>query len=113
MLMPLPATLHRLLAEYERLLAEETATSTTSASQRLQDVTYTLCVSTGTREISDALDTARAYLAKATATPLGDRHVITSPPKQTATAATSSRAAGNLPRGQVQLASTTARADER
>ncbi|MFG3150214.1 DUF5133 domain-containing protein [Streptomyces sp. NPDC048243] len=113
MLMPLPATLYRLLTEYETLLAEETAASTTPGSQRLHDVAYTLCVSTGTREISDALDTARAYLARAGATPLSDRRVITSPPKPPASAVTSSPAAGNLPHGLVSLASTAHRADER
>ncbi|MER5382953.1 DUF5133 domain-containing protein [Streptomyces sp. NPDC002688] len=66
MLMPLPATLRRLVAEYETLLAAETLGGATPPSQRLRDLAYTLCVSTGTREIADALDTARSYLAART-----------------------------------------------
>ncbi|MGW7608535.1 DUF5133 domain-containing protein [Streptomyces sp. NPDC054766] len=70
MLMPLPVTLYRLVAEYESLLAEESPDGATPPSQRLRDLAYTLCVSTGTREVTDALDTARSYLAKAAATPV-------------------------------------------
>ncbi|MER5876152.1 DUF5133 domain-containing protein [Streptomyces sp. NPDC001910] len=115
MLMPLPTTLQRLVSEYETLLAEERSASTTSGSQRLNDVAYTLCVSTGTREISDALDTARVYLARAATAPtikaLSDRRVIVSPPKQTASTATSIPAApGEQSLGQASLASATARA---
>ncbi|WP_315903758.1 DUF5133 domain-containing protein [Streptomyces rhizosphaerihabitans] len=69
MLMPLPVTLYQLVAEYESLLAEESPDGATPPSQRLRDLAYTLCVSTGTREVTDALDTARSYLAKAAATP--------------------------------------------
>ncbi|MEU8794851.1 DUF5133 domain-containing protein [Streptomyces sp. NPDC048643] len=66
MLMPLPATLRRLVKEYETLLAEEAlAGGADPCGQRLRDLAYTLCVSTGTREIADALETARSYLAKA------------------------------------------------
>ncbi|WP_326841104.1 DUF5133 domain-containing protein [Streptomyces sp. NBC_01558] len=66
MLMPLPSTLRQLLTEYETLRA---ATGTTPPSQRLRDLDYTLCVSTGTREITQALETARSYLATCTDTP--------------------------------------------
>ncbi|WP_406368588.1 DUF5133 domain-containing protein [Streptomyces sp. NBC_00647] len=69
MLMPLPATLRRLVAEYETLLAAETLGGATPPSQRLRDLAYTLCVSTGTREIADALDTARSYLARTAVAP--------------------------------------------
>lgn len=65
MLMPLPATLRRLVAEYETLAA------TRDPGQRLSDLEYTLCVSTGTREIGAALEAARSYLAQAAATPVG------------------------------------------
>ncbi|MET8138547.1 DUF5133 domain-containing protein [Streptomyces sp. NPDC005251] len=68
MLMPLPVTLYQLVAEYESLLAEESLDGGTPPSQRLRDLAYTLCVSTGTREVTDALDTARSYLVKAAAT---------------------------------------------
>ncbi|MFG2310435.1 DUF5133 domain-containing protein [Streptomyces sp. NPDC048566] len=64
MLMPLPATLRRLVEEYETLLAEETLAGASAPGARLRDLAYTLCVSTGTREVADALDTARAYLAR-------------------------------------------------
>ncbi|MFD5723531.1 DUF5133 domain-containing protein [Streptomyces sp. NPDC127036] len=72
MLMPLPSTLRRLLTEYETLLA---ATGTAPPSQRLRDLDYTLCVSTGTREITHALEKAYSYLATCTDTPtaVGDK----------------------------------------
>ncbi|MET7746008.1 DUF5133 domain-containing protein [Streptomyces sp. NPDC005385] len=66
MLMPLPATLRRLLTEYEALLA---AAGTPPPGQRLRNVEYTLCVSTGTREITHALDKAHSYLAACSDTP--------------------------------------------
>ncbi|WP_317447248.1 DUF5133 domain-containing protein [Streptomyces collinus] len=62
MLMPLPATLRRLVKEYETLLAEETLSGETAPSPGLQDLAYTLCVSTGTREVTQALEVASAYL---------------------------------------------------
>ncbi|MFF3001032.1 DUF5133 domain-containing protein [Streptomyces sp. NPDC057950] len=58
--MPLPTTLRQLVTEYEALTAEHGA----SSSQRLADLAYTLCVSTGTREITDALTVAQSYLAE-------------------------------------------------
>lgn len=61
MLMPLPATLSALLSDYEQLAAEQ-ATDDELHGQRLRDLAYTLCVSTGTRTIDDALTTARTYL---------------------------------------------------
>ncbi|MGW6260965.1 DUF5133 domain-containing protein [Streptomyces sp. NPDC055085] len=63
MLMPLPATLRRLVTEYEALTASE-GNTTAAARLRLTDLSYTLCVSTATRDISDALNTARSYLAE-------------------------------------------------
>ncbi|MGW2787466.1 DUF5133 domain-containing protein [Streptomyces populi] len=91
MLMPLPATLRRLVKEYETLLAEQADPS----GQRLRDLTYTLCVSTGTREITDALAVARSFLAdpatpitltSATVTRSGSGRVATAPavPRDTA-----------------------------
>jgi hypothetical protein len=62
MLMPHPTTLRRLLEEYETLLATETLTEDTALAPRLQDLAYTLCVSTGTREITHALKAAYDYL---------------------------------------------------
>ncbi|MGW6488403.1 DUF5133 domain-containing protein [Streptomyces sp. NPDC055056] len=54
MLMPLPATLSALLTDYEKLAAEQTPNDELRG-QRMRDLTYTLCVSTGTRTIDDAL----------------------------------------------------------
>ncbi|MFJ8196884.1 DUF5133 domain-containing protein [Streptomyces sp. NPDC096152] len=62
MLMPPPTTLRRLVKEYETLSVEESLTGPGAPSARLRDLAYTLCVSTGTREITDALKAARAYL---------------------------------------------------
>ncbi|MFJ5643832.1 DUF5133 domain-containing protein [Streptomyces sp. NPDC093223] len=62
MLMPHPATLRRLLTEYETLLAAETRADGTTPGARLEDLVYTLCVSTGTREIAHALRAAHDYL---------------------------------------------------
>ncbi|MGW6210441.1 DUF5133 domain-containing protein [Streptomyces sp. NPDC055109] len=54
MLMPLPAALSALLTGYEKLAAEQTPNDELHG-QRLRDLAYTLCVSTGTRTIDDAL----------------------------------------------------------
>ncbi|MEU0784624.1 DUF5133 domain-containing protein [Streptomyces sp. NPDC006173] len=69
MLMPLPSALRPLLTEYETLLAATTADDAASPSQRLQDLEYTLCVSTGTCDITQALQSARSYLATSAGTP--------------------------------------------
>jgi hypothetical protein len=69
MLMPLPARLHALVREYETLSAEEGRTGTDTPSPRLRDLAYTLCVSTGTRDIEQALEAARTYLGTAAAVP--------------------------------------------
>ncbi|MEU2426468.1 DUF5133 domain-containing protein [Streptomyces sp. NPDC007851] len=62
MLMPHPTTLRRLVKEYETLLASEALADGVSVDTRLQDLAYTLCVSTGTREVSQALRVAHDYL---------------------------------------------------
>ncbi|MET7685715.1 DUF5133 domain-containing protein [Streptomyces sp. NPDC005423] len=62
MLMAHPAVLRELVEQYEtlsRLLSEE---NTPELRQRLDDVNYTLCVSTGTRDIEAALTAARQRL---------------------------------------------------
>ncbi|MDJ0347351.1 DUF5133 domain-containing protein [Streptomyces sp. H10-C2] len=62
MLMPHPATLQRLIDRYEELQEQEIAGAATSEeSRRLEDTAYTLCVSTGTRNITDALRIARRH----------------------------------------------------
>ncbi|MFI6335078.1 DUF5133 domain-containing protein [Streptomyces sp. NPDC050535] len=63
MLMPHPETLRKLVAEYEALAAQEAVDSTVKPGRRAQDVAYTLCVSTGTRDVRLALAAARRQLA--------------------------------------------------
>ncbi|MDQ1040938.1 hypothetical protein QFZ75_007354 [Streptomyces sp. V3I8] len=63
MLMPHPATLRKLVEEYEALVAHRTETGAVKPDQRTQDLEYTLCVSTGTRDVRSALDRARRHLA--------------------------------------------------
>ncbi|MFF5159483.1 DUF5133 domain-containing protein [Streptomyces sp. NPDC000348] len=63
MLKPHPTVLRRLVEEYEAL----TAAGSGPAGQdpRSGDLAYTLCVSTGTRDVRHALATARDWLAAA------------------------------------------------
>ncbi|GHB40468.1 hypothetical protein GCM10010377_34280 [Streptomyces viridiviolaceus] len=63
MLMPHPAVLRRLLDEYEAAAAERPADGAAEPSPRMRDLAYTLCVSTGTREVGLALEAARRRLA--------------------------------------------------
>ncbi|GKQ35619.1 DUF5133 domain-containing protein [Streptomyces sp. A012304] len=67
MLMPHPAVLRTLVDEYEAV----TSTGSVAESARAQDLAYTLCVSTGTREVTLALETARRWLAAASAADAG------------------------------------------
>lgn len=69
MLMPLPAHLRSLVSAYEALRAQELRNGTDTPSPRLRDLAYTLCVSTGTRDIAHALEAAHAYLATAASHP--------------------------------------------
>ncbi|BFO17671.1 hypothetical protein SHKM778_40590 [Streptomyces sp. KM77-8] len=62
MLKPHPTVLRRLVEEYETLPA---------ADPRTGDLAYTLCVSTGTRDVRQALDLARGWLAAAEQEPAG------------------------------------------
>ncbi|WP_431981293.1 DUF5133 domain-containing protein [Streptomyces qinglanensis] len=52
-----PDTLRELLSRYEALRDRS------GYRQELDDVSYTLCVSTGTRDIRDAVRAARAHIA--------------------------------------------------
>ncbi|PZH15571.1 DUF5133 domain-containing protein [Streptomyces sp. NTH33] len=61
MLKPHPEFLRKLLADYETAPAEST---------RAQDLAYTLCVSTGTRDVNLALQTAHRMLTSSGTTPL-------------------------------------------
>lgn len=67
MLMPHPTMLRRLVEEYETLMAHqgEGEDGTGRRDLRAQDLAYTLCVSTGTREVGRALEAARRLLAAA------------------------------------------------
>ncbi|MFF1276831.1 DUF5133 domain-containing protein [Streptomyces marokkonensis] len=65
MLKPHPTVLRRLVEEYEALVATGTATTDGPAvpDPRVGDLAYTLCVSTGTRDVRTALSTAHRWLA--------------------------------------------------
>ncbi|MDH6629538.1 hypothetical protein M2271_007374 [Streptomyces sp. LBL] len=56
-----PAFLRGLVDEYEALAAEEAA-GASGARQRARDLAYTLCVSTGARDVRPALETAHRLL---------------------------------------------------
>ncbi|MFD3497440.1 DUF5133 domain-containing protein [Streptomyces sp. NPDC058676] len=62
MLKPHPAFLRRLVEEYESIRAEEAARGLAAPGPRSLDLAYTLCVSTGTRDVRLALDAARRVL---------------------------------------------------
>ncbi|WNZ14119.1 DUF5133 domain-containing protein [Streptomyces sp. 11x1] len=68
MLTPHPATLRRLVEEYESVVAHQGDRGDPQSVRRAQDLAYTLCVSTGTRDVRRALDAARTQLAAAQAT---------------------------------------------
>ncbi|MFV2121635.1 DUF5133 domain-containing protein [Streptomyces sp. Act-28] len=64
MLLAHPAVLRELVARYESLCAAAQGHAIAPDLQRrLDDVTYTLCVTTGTRKLEHALAAARARLA--------------------------------------------------
>ncbi|MEK8141987.1 DUF5133 domain-containing protein [Streptomyces sp. M10(2022)] len=62
MLMANPATLRSLVERYEALRRIHTRQGTPESSRHLEDVSYTLCVTTGTRTVPDALIAAEAQL---------------------------------------------------
>ncbi|MEU9174802.1 DUF5133 domain-containing protein [Streptomyces sp. NPDC048420] len=62
MLIPDPAFLRRLVDAYEALRSKEAAAAA-EPSPRARDLAYTLCVSTGTRDVRLALETAHRLLA--------------------------------------------------
>jgi hypothetical protein len=61
-LMAHPAVLRKLVEQYEALKALKAHNGGPEARRRIEDIAYTLCVSTGTREVETALDTARSRL---------------------------------------------------
>jgi hypothetical protein len=62
MLMAHPAVLRNLIDQYEALRVLHAEDGSEEVRRRLDDVTYTLCVSTGTRDIDAALAAARRRL---------------------------------------------------
>ncbi|WP_411576610.1 DUF5133 domain-containing protein [Streptomyces mutabilis] len=63
MLLAHPVVLKNLIEQYETLRALHAEDGTEEARRRMDDVAYTLCVSTGTRDIDDtALVAARHQL---------------------------------------------------
>ncbi|MFD9392116.1 DUF5133 domain-containing protein [Streptomyces sp. NPDC060000] len=69
MLMPHPAVLRTLVDEYTALMENGSAENQAQA----RDLAYTLCVSTGERDVRHALETARQWLEAASPTdaPMG------------------------------------------
>ncbi|MFI9755708.1 DUF5133 domain-containing protein [Streptomyces collinus] len=67
MLRPHPDVLRRLVDEYEALTAAEAARGPAEPNPRARDLAYTLCVSTGTRDVRRALEAAHQWLAAAPA----------------------------------------------
>lgn len=65
MLMAHPVVLKDLLEQYETLRGLHAEKGTEGARQRIEDISYTLCVSTGTLDIDTALTVARRQLAAA------------------------------------------------
>ncbi len=57
-----PTVLNKLIEEYAALAALGADHGDEEARRRLEDVTYTLCVATGTRDIDSALAAARYRL---------------------------------------------------
>ncbi|MEU0844517.1 DUF5133 domain-containing protein [Streptomyces sp. NPDC005962] len=62
MLMAHPAVLRNLVEQYETLHALHADAGGPEVRQRMDDVAYTLCVSTGTRDVDTALIAARHQL---------------------------------------------------
>jgi hypothetical protein len=64
-LMAHPTLLRDLVERYERLTALQAEGADAETRRRIEDVSYTLCVSTGTRTIDAALAAATEQLAPA------------------------------------------------
>ncbi|MFI9150232.1 DUF5133 domain-containing protein [Streptomyces sp. NPDC053367] len=62
MLMAHPAVLKNLIEQYETLRILHAEDGSPGVRQRMDDVAYTLCVATGTRDIDAALIAARHRL---------------------------------------------------
>ncbi|MGQ4363195.1 DUF5133 domain-containing protein [Streptomyces sp. SAS_272] len=75
MLMPHPAVLRKLVDEYEALRESGAG----DRHPQARDLAYTLCVSTGTRDVRHALETARQWLDAASAADAAGRHTDDGP----------------------------------
>ncbi|MFC9731908.1 DUF5133 domain-containing protein [Streptomyces roseolus] len=62
MLMAHPAVLRNLIEQYETLKVLQAENGTEEVRRRMDDLAYTLCVSTGTRDVDAALIAARHRL---------------------------------------------------
>ncbi|WP_457540604.1 DUF5133 domain-containing protein [Streptomyces filamentosus] len=62
MLMAHPAVLRELIAQYETLQVLDAENGGEEVRRRMDDLAYTLCVSTGTRDVDTALIAARHRL---------------------------------------------------
>lgn len=69
MLMADPRVLRDLVERYDALSALHARSGAYEARKRLEDIAYTLCVSTGTREVASALVAARSQMAMADGEP--------------------------------------------
>ena len=72
MLTPDPKVIRALLSRYADVQLRFSERPTQELQWQLDDVTYTLCVSTGTRCVSDALLAADRVLEEAAATRSGE-----------------------------------------
>ncbi|MCQ4041080.1 DUF5133 domain-containing protein [Streptantibioticus rubrisoli] len=85
MLKPHPLVLRALLERYESLAAAVgAAAESVEARRELEDVTYTLCVSTGTRDVEAAVAAARTMLEEAFAVTVAPRSESRRPSTTTA-----------------------------
>ncbi len=80
-----PVVLARPVERYEALCLPhgDDGPGDSAGRQRLEDVAYTLCVSTGTRDVAAALNAARHRLPGAR---VGDDSVLTGAPRPAVTA---------------------------
>ncbi|MFE2232677.1 DUF5133 domain-containing protein [Streptomyces sp. NPDC059442] len=62
MLMAHPVVLSKLVEEYEALSMLQAENGSPEVRRRVEDLAYTLCVSTGTRDVDTALIAARHRL---------------------------------------------------
>ncbi|MGW5736660.1 MULTISPECIES: DUF5133 domain-containing protein [Streptomyces] len=65
MLMAHPSVLRKLMSQYEEMRALHEQGRSAEARQGMEDLAYTLCVCTGTREVQAALTAARQRLTEA------------------------------------------------